>query len=173
MIAEAAAITRELNSSPLPAGVRLEKVTGPEGVRRLIDAQQRAFRRDERSLRESLVVQQDSAPEIADLVVAMAGDETVPSARIGYLRGTDFAGLWRGATLPQWRRRGIYRALVGYRAWFGADRGYRYLTVYALPTSRPILERVRFRWAATTTPYTWSPSCPPAALPLPLAAWPG
>jgi hypothetical protein len=162
MIAEAA----------VPAGVRLEKVTGPEGVRRLIDAQQRAFRRDERSLRESLVVQQDSAPEIADLVVAMAGDETVPSARIGYLRGTDFAGLWRGATLPQWRR-GIYRALVGYRAWFGADRGYRYLTVYALPTSRPILERVRFRWAATTTPYTWSPSCPPAALPLPLAAWPG
>jgi GNAT superfamily N-acetyltransferase len=125
-------------------------------------------------LRESLLAQQDSAaPEITDLVVAMEGDEPVSSARIEYLPGMDFAGLWGGTTLPQWRRRGYYRALIGYHAQLAADRGYRYLTVDALPTSRPILERVRFSWAATTTPYTWSPSCPPAALPLPLAAWPG
>jgi hypothetical protein len=97
MIAEVAAVTRALNCPALPADVRLETVTGAEGVSRLIDVHQRVFRRDESELRESLLVQQDSAREIADLVVAMAGDEPVSSARIEYLPGTDFAGLWVGA----------------------------------------------------------------------------
>ena len=72
--------------------------------------------------------------------------------------GTEFAGLWGGGTLPEWRGRGIYRALVRYRAELAAQRGYRYLTVDASPDSRPILERLGFIRLAITTPYTWTPS---------------
>jgi GNAT superfamily N-acetyltransferase len=72
--------------------------------------------------------------------------------------GTEFAGLFGGGTLPQWRGRGIYRALVAYRARLAAARGYRYLQVDASPASRPILERLGFACLALTTPYTWSPS---------------
>ena len=68
--------------------------------------------------------------------------------------GTDFASLWGGGTLPEWRGRGIFRALVARRAALAAARGYRCLQVDALPTSEPILARLGFVRLATTTPYT-------------------
>ena len=63
-----------------------------------------------------------------------------------------------GGTLPGWRGRGIYRALVAYRAQLAVARGYRYLQVDALPASRPILERLGFTCLAHTTPYVWDPA---------------
>ena len=87
------------------------------------------------------------------LVVAMAGDEPVSAARMECPPGTNFASLWGGGTVPGWRRRGIYRALVAYRAQIAAARGYRYLYVDALPTSRPILGGLGFTALACTTPY--------------------
>jgi GNAT superfamily N-acetyltransferase len=80
----------------------------------------------------------------------------VCAARINFLPGTDFAGLWGGGTLPAWRGRGIYRALVAYRARLAAERGYRYLDVDASADSEPILRRLGFRRLARTTPYVWT-----------------
>ena len=74
------------------------------------------FGQDRSDLRNSLLAQLADAPETIDIVIAMAGDEAVCAARTEFLPGTEFAGLWGGGTLPQWRRRGIYRALVRYRA---------------------------------------------------------
>lgn len=54
--------------------------------------------------------------------------------------------------------RGIYRALVAHRARIAAERGFRYLQVDALPTSRPILERLGFVQLSKTTPYTRRPT---------------
>jgi GNAT superfamily N-acetyltransferase len=68
--------------------------------------------------------------------------------------------MWGGGTLPAWRGRGIYRALVAYRAGLAAARGYRYLQVDASPDSRPILERLGFVRLARTTPYIWEPGAP-------------
>jgi hypothetical protein len=62
-----------------------------------------------------------------------------------------------GATLPEWRRRGIYRATVVYRANLAAGGGFRYLETDASDDSRPILERLGFLAVTTTTPYVWSP----------------
>jgi GNAT superfamily N-acetyltransferase len=76
---------------------------------------------------------------------------------VRFERGTDFATLWGGATLPAWRRRGIYRATVAYRASLAAERGFRFLQVDASSNSRPILERLGFTAVTTTTPYVWSP----------------
>ncbi len=42
---------------------------------------------------------------------------------------------------------------MAYRARQAATRGYRYLRVDALPTSEPILTRLGFVRAGTTTPY--------------------
>ncbi len=92
------------------------------------------------------------------MVVAMAGDQPICSARIEFLPGSSFASLWGGGTLPGWRGRGIYRALIAYRARLAAARGYRYLYVDASPDSQPILARLGFSRLAVTTPYTWDPS---------------
>jgi len=157
MVAESAQIAGPDGADvTLPDEIRLVRVTDEAGVEQMIEVHDRVFGPDPR-LRASLLTQLRNSPETTVMVLAMAGDEPVCSARIGFGPGTDFAGLWGGGTLPQWRGRGIYRALVGYRARLAVARGYRYLQVDASPESRPILERLGFGCLAMTTPFIWSP----------------
>jgi ribosomal protein S18 acetylase RimI-like enzyme len=157
MVAEAAEIAGAAGADgALPDGVRLVPVADEAGLEAVAEAHELVFGADPQ-LRSGLTAQLRSSPGTVVIVVAMAGDEPVSSARVEFGTGTDFAGLWGGGTLPRWRRRGIYRALVGYRARLAVARGYRYLQVDALPESRPILERLGFACLARTTPYLWSP----------------
>lgn len=160
MVAEVAGLvggSPTLAGVRLPDGLRLDPVTDEAGIGRLIEVHDRVFGTDHAQLRRSLTAQLRNSPQSIAMVVAMAGDEPVCSARIDFYGGSEFAGLYGGGTLPRWRRRGIYRALVAYRAQLAAARGYRYLQVDASPESRPILERLGFACLALTTPYTWSP----------------
>lgn len=93
----------------------------------------------------------------ATVVVAEAGDEMVCAGWGRYIDGSGFATLWGGSTLPDRRERGIYRAVVVYRARLAAARGSTYLQVDASGDSRPILERLGFVAVATTTPYVFRP----------------
>jgi hypothetical protein len=68
-----------------------------------------------------------------------------------------FAGLYGGGTPPNFRGRGFYRALIAARAKDALQLGARYLLVDALPTSRPILERLGFQWLTDTWPCQWKP----------------
>lgn len=158
MIAEVTEVLHSLREAELPAGTRFERVADAAGMRRLEQVRHLVFGREEPELVESMLTQQESATEMAEFVVVLAGDEPVCSARIEFVPGTEFAGLWGGGTLPRWRNRGIYRATVRYRAELAAERGYTYLTIDALPPSRPIVQRVGFSYFATTTPYIWSPA---------------
>jgi GNAT superfamily N-acetyltransferase len=155
MVAEVSAVPAE---AALPSGVRLLPVTDPAGVGLLIEVHERVFGTDHSRLRRSLLAQLRDCPEVTAMVVAMAGDEPVCSARIEFLPGASFASLRGGGTLPAWRGRGIYRALVAYRAQLAAARGYRYLYVDASPDSQPILARLEFSRLARTTPYIWDHS---------------
>jgi ribosomal protein S18 acetylase RimI-like enzyme len=90
--------------------------------------------------------------------LAVADDGTVVSAAwVRFHVGTDFASLWGGSTLPEYQRRGIYKALVARRAAEADERGFRYLQVDASDDSRPILERLGLRTLTSTTPYHWHP----------------
>jgi ribosomal protein S18 acetylase RimI-like enzyme len=158
VVAEVGEVMQTLRSAELPAGVTAVRVTDSAGVELMGKVQGLVFDDDKSDLREAILAQLTQTPEVVEIVLAMAGDEPVSAARVEFLPGTEFAGLWGGGTLPQWRRRGIYRALVRYRAELAAARGYKYLTVDASPDSRPILERVGFTRLAVTTPYVWTPS---------------
>jgi ribosomal protein S18 acetylase RimI-like enzyme len=85
--------------------------------------------------------------------VAAAGQEIVSAGWIRFHEDTQFASLWGGSTAAQWRRRGIYRALVARRAEQARALGLRFLQVDASPDSRPILERLGLHVVSTTTPY--------------------
>ena len=89
---------------------------------------------------------------LATLVVEQG--VAVSGGRVDLPRGSDFAGLFGGITLPEHRGRGLYRATVARRAELARERGYRFLYVDALPTSRPILERLGFVALTTTTPFS-------------------
>ena len=90
--------------------------------------------------------------------IALAPDGT--PAAVGRLYthpDSAFAGLYGGGTLPSHRGQGLYRATVAARACDAVALGARYLLVDALPTSRPILERLGFRWLTDTWPCEWRP----------------
>ncbi len=86
-------------------------------------------------------------------VVAYSEGDPVSAARVELNRGTEFASLWGGGTIPSRRGIGAYRAIDAWRAAFAREHGYRFLHVDALPTSRPILERVGFVEITRTTPF--------------------
>jgi predicted N-acetyltransferase YhbS len=156
MVADAAEIAGTAAAGSLPDGVRLVPVTEENGLTLMTQVNDQVFGPDP-DQRGRLVAQLRNSPETTVMLVAVAGGEPVSSARIEFAVGTDFAGLWGGGTLPRWRGRGIYRALVGHRARLAVARGYQYLQVDASPESRPILERLGFACLAVTTPYVWSP----------------
>ena len=86
-------------------------------------------------------------------MVAYDGEAPVGSGRLELGEGIEFASLWGDCTLPEHRGRGIFRALVARRAQIAKERGYRYLQVDAMDTSRPIFERLGFAELAKTTPF--------------------
>lgn len=141
----------------LPEGVRLHPVTTPADVELVLAAHEGAFEESADWLRPRLLHLLAESPETVSMVVAMAGDLPVCGARAEFPRGTEFASLWGGGTLPAWRGRGIYRALVAHRARLAARQGFHYLQVDASDQSRPILARLGFSALSTTTPYVYKP----------------
>ncbi len=99
----------------------------------------------------------DSPDEIGVYVAYMDG---IPAscARASFQQGSQFAGMWAGATIPTFRKQGLYQALVATRVQEAKRRGYRFMTIDALPTSRPIVERHGFRFLTYTHPLEWHPS---------------
>jgi GNAT superfamily N-acetyltransferase len=92
-----------------------------------------------------------------EAVVAHAGDRAIAAGRIEFSEGADFAGLFGGGTVPDWRGRGVFRALVGHRAARARERGIRHLYVDAVPMSRPIFERLGFVPLCETTAWVTRP----------------
>src|SRR6476469_4294113 len=92
-------------------------------------------------------------PEKAVAVVAVVDGKAVSGGRVDLEEDTEFAGLFGGVTSPEFRGSGLYRATVAKRAELAREGGYRWLYSDALPTSRPILERLGFVAITTTTPF--------------------
>ncbi|UCM86959.1 GNAT family N-acetyltransferase [Streptomyces marincola] len=166
MVAETAALA---TSVPPPEGVELRPVTDADGVGLLAEVHREAFGGPlSEGLLRSLTARfgegagagRPAAGEAAGQVVAVlavAGGRPVSAARVDLTPGAPFAGLWGGGTVPDWRGRGVYRALVAYRAALAAGRGYRYVYADASHASRPILARLGFQALAVTTPFVHAP----------------
>ncbi|RKT54830.1 GNAT family N-acetyltransferase [Saccharothrix australiensis] len=148
-------------AAPAPAaGVTVREVTSDADLRRVADMVSEVWGDDRSRLAAELGDRLRSGDGRTVVVVAEAGGRVVSSARLEFVPGTDFAGLWGGSTLAEWRGRGTYRALVALRAQIAAARGTRYLNVDATEDSRPILQRLGFTAITTTTPYVWTPPQP-------------
>lgn len=137
----------------LPAGVQLRAVTSDEDLARIDDLMRTIWGpgRDD----GMLTAEMHANPDGLDVVVAEESPEG-PVLCAGWLRyslGTDFASMWGGSTLPEWRRKGLYRATVTHRARLAKERGYRFMRLDTTPDSRPILVGLGLRHVADTTPY--------------------
>jgi hypothetical protein len=139
--------------TPDPTGILLREVTALVDLQRIAAMESDVWGEDRGHLARALSEELAADPSGTTVVVAEAGSEVVCAGWVRYIAGTGFATLWGGSTRPQWRRRGIYGALVRYRARLALARGYDYLEVDATDDSRPILQRAGFIPVTTTTPY--------------------
>ena len=160
MVAPVVAVAGE----PLvPGDVALREVRDRADLDRIAVLESAIWHDDRGWLADSLEAERAVDPDALAIVVAETGDSVVSAGWVRFIEGSGFATLWGGGTLPAWRSRGIYRALVAYRANLAAARGFAYLQVDASDESRPILERLGFVAVTTTTPFIWSPRSSPRA----------
>ena len=93
-------------------------------------------------------------PGYLSIYVAYAGG--VPAcAGWTYFDKGHFAGLWGGSTLPEYRGRGLYTALLAARVQEAQARGVPYLTIDAGEMSKPIVVRHGFEVITYATACEW------------------
>jgi GNAT superfamily N-acetyltransferase len=141
----------------LPEGVVLRQVSEAEELRRFADQQTAVLGVDCSWVAAYLGARVSADPGQITILVAEAGDRFACTALVEYCPGTDFVALLGGATLPEWRGRGLYRAMIAARARAAVARGFRLLHVDASPASAPILRRCGFHEITTSTHYQWTP----------------
>lgn len=139
----------------LPEGVSLRRVTAEADVRAMAAMQDEVF--GDPASRESAdaLLRRLALSDGMELWVAEADAKIVSAGRLEPVADTSFAGVWGGATRPQWRRRGVYRALTAARARAALDLGKTLIHSDSTEHSRPILERSGLVKVSTTTPYEW------------------
>jgi GNAT superfamily N-acetyltransferase len=138
-----------------PADVEVRRVTDSTGAEDALRASQAAFGPDGRPFVDRW--EEWARDPHYGLFVAYVDGRPVASGRVELPDGKSFAGLYGGGTAPEHRGRGIYRSLVAERAALARSRGYRFLTVDARETSRPILERLGFVPLTTTRGWVLRP----------------
>ena len=157
MVGEAAGLAVDV---PLPDGVVVRRAGVDGGLAddasRASDLQGRVFGGSSGPSVERLVADLQAHADRLTLWLAETSGQVVSAGRLSIVPGTQFAGLWGGASDPAWRGRGIYRALTAARARHALAHGVRYLHSDSTDMSRPILERNGLRPVTTTTPYIWT-----------------
>ena len=154
MVGEAAKLAVDVE---LPPGVvvrRVDQLPERTEVIAAASAMQRAVFGGGPSADE-VIARLDRVGDDEQFWVAEAAGTVVCAGRLCRVAGSEFAGLWGGATDPAWRGKGIYRALTAARAGAAVAIGARYLHSDCTEMSRPILERSGLVAITTATPYRW------------------
>ncbi|WP_285665435.1 GNAT family N-acetyltransferase [Actinorhabdospora filicis] len=139
-----------------PDGVRIREVREHADFLKIQRLQEAVWGGDFSWVPDAMAHEVSDAGDPAVVVVAEAEDGTVVCASwLRFHEGTEFASFWGGSTLSEWRGKGIYKALVAYRANLAVARGYKYVQVDASDDSKPILRRLGLLAVASTTPYVW------------------
>ena len=152
LIGEAATLAVDV---PLPVGVTLRRVTEEADVRAMSAMQDEVFGDPVSSDMANALLRRLSTGDGMELWVGEVEGHIVTAGRLEPVRGTNFAGIWGGATREDWRGRGIYRALTAARARSALGLGKTLIHSDSTEYSRPILERSGLLKVSTTTPYHW------------------
>ena len=133
------------------------RVTDEDDVRAMCAMQAEVFGDDADEAEEMLlkILHRLRTRDDMEMWVAEDRGRIVSAGRLEPVEGTEFAGIWGGSTRPEYRGKGIYRALTAARARSAIGHGKRYINSDSTEFSRPILERSGFLKVSTTTPYEW------------------
>ncbi len=91
------------------------------------------------------------------LLAAYVDGQAVSVGWIYFYANNPFASLYGGSTLPEWRGRGLYTALLAARVQKALRRGCLFATIEAGPMSGPIVRRHGFQFLAHAWDCDWEP----------------
>jgi GNAT superfamily N-acetyltransferase len=138
-----------------PVHQQVQQILNPEKISDVITIEQRVWDEDFSSLGQYLAETLRQSPEQLSIYVAYVAEQPASAAWVFFSDYSQFASLWGGSTVSDFRKQGLYTALLAVRAQEAKARGVRYLTVDASPMSRPILEKFGFEMIAYSYPCKW------------------
>jgi GNAT superfamily N-acetyltransferase len=96
-------------------------------------------------------------PYFSSIYTAFVDDELAGVGWIQFPARSQFTSLWGGTVLPQYRGRGIYRALLAVRLQEAIRRGYSLVTIEAPKSCRGLSEKFDFQVLTFSHSCLWQP----------------
>ncbi len=131
----------------------VRRIDDPDNVDDVLTIRQRVWQGSSGRQRRQLAKRLVDAPHSLCLYVAYVDGKPASTAQVSFYPQRPFASLVRAATLPGYRGRGLFTALVTILVQETRQRGIRFLDTDASAMSRPILEKLGFQ------PLTWAHPC--------------
>jgi len=140
---------------PPPAVTEIRRVVQPAQLSDLVVVQNDVWNKEHAWFGESLAGELAADPGQIEILIAYDGSRPVATSLLRLHRGTEFGSIWAAATLPAFRRRGLYTALAGRHASTARMAGARLLIADANADSRPVLEGVGFQPLVGVQGFIW------------------
>ncbi len=138
---------------PVPHNIR--RILQPEQLWDVVSVEEKVWGEDFSGIGSYLRTALTDYPDQMSVYVAYIDQQPASAAWIYFPKHSQFASLWGGSTLQDFRKQGLYTGLLAVRAQEARDRQVRYLTVDASDMSRPILEKFGFEMLACSYPCKW------------------
>ncbi len=140
---------------PIKADVR--KLTRPEQIATMIQLLQEVWQVDFIWLQRLLEEDLWKRPTYSSIYMAYIDDIPASVGWIQFPANSQFATLWGGTTLPQFRRTGLYRAVLAIRVQEAIRRGCSFITFDASRNGRAISEKYGFELLTFAHSCIWEP----------------
>ncbi len=158
---EEAVMALDLSQAPdillQPPNTNIRKLTDPSEVTQVIAIEEAVWGGDRSSWGERLMAEMREAPDFLSVYVAYVGSDPACAAWLNFSPNLQFASLWGGSTKVEYRKQGLYTAVLAARVQEAIQRGYRYLTIDASPMSRPIVAKYGFQQLTLSYECKWEP----------------
>jgi GNAT superfamily N-acetyltransferase len=148
-------LTEPRPSWPSVGGLEVRRITDPEKIGEVVMVNEQVWGEGRTWLSRRLADDLRNVPDLLSVYLVCADGVPACSGWIYFNPASQFAGLWGGSTLPAFRRRGLYTALLAARMNEAQRRGVRFLTIDARHMSRPIAEKHGFAVLTQATGCIW------------------
>lgn len=140
-----------------PVEVDVRRLIEPEQVKVMIELLETVWETDFSGLGELLREDLWKRPSYSSIYMAYVDDQPACAGWVQFSENSQFASLWGGTTLSQFRERGLYTAVMAIRVQEAIRRGYSFLTIDASKMSRPIAEKYGFQLLTYAHACMWHP----------------
>jgi hypothetical protein len=142
---------------PQPNGLEVRRIRDAEEIKDVIEVEEQVWGGNFDWMMHRMGNHM-KIPGYISIYAAYDGTRPVSTGWTYYPLNSQFASLWGGSTIKEYRNRGIYTDILAARMLEAKERGIRYLVIEALPTSRPIVSRHGFEVITYAHSYDYTKS---------------